>query len=41
LEMPHVAWPPNATVEFYFTIEDGQGTLVDDASRSGFGCTAQ
>lgn len=41
LDMPHVTWPPNATVEFYFTIEDGQGTLVDDASRSGFGCTAQ
>lgn len=41
LEIPHVTWPPNAKVEFYFTLEDGQGTLVDDASRGDFECTAQ
>jgi len=41
LEIPHVTWPPNSKVEFYFTLEDGQGTLVDDASRGDFECAAQ
>ena len=40
LEIPHVTWPPNTKVQFYFTLEDSQGTLVDDASRGDYECTA-
>ena len=40
LEIPHVTWPPNTKVQLYFTLEDDQGTLVDDASRGDYGCTA-
>jgi hypothetical protein len=41
LEIPHVTWPPNTKVQIYFTLEDSQGTLVDDASRGDYECTAQ
>jgi len=41
LEIPHVTWPANSKVQFYFTLADGQGTLVDDASRGDYECTAQ
>ena len=41
LEIPHVTWPANTKVQIYFSLEDSHGTLVDDASRGDYECTAQ
>jgi hypothetical protein len=41
LEIPHVTWPPDTKVQFYFTLVDSQGTMVDDAWRGEYECTAQ
>jgi len=40
LEIPHVTWPRNTKVPIYFTLEDSQGTLRNDAARGDYECTA-